>query len=151
MDILWSTLLFAAKWLFIGLIYFALFVVLLAVRREMRQQVRERSQTPSTAAAGRLKVIKAGSDPHLQPGAILALDNETLIGAAQGNHLTLADSFVSGRHAQLRWDGAEWWLEDLGSRNGTFVNGRPSPPHRQQPLPFGATLTIGDVVFELVE
>lgn len=150
MDILWSTLLFTAKWLFIGLIYLALLVVLLAVRREMGLQVWSRVQTPSTAA-GRLKVIKTGSDPHLRPGAILALDNETTIGAAQDNRLTLADRFVSGRHAQLRWDGAEWWLEDLGSRNGTLVNGRPSPPHRQQPVAFGATLTIGDVVFELVE
>src|SRR5262249_7245490 len=36
-------------------------------------------------------------------------------------HLT-GDPFVSGRHAELRWDGTEYRLVDLGSTNGTFVD-----------------------------
>lgn len=150
MDIVWSTLLFSAKWLFIGLIYVVLFVVLIAVRREMRLQVAGKLQIPS-AVTGRLKIIEVGSDPHARSGAILALQNETTIGAAKGNDLVLADRFVSARHARLHWDGVEWWLEDLASKNGTLVNGRPYLPHRKQPVPFGATLAIGDMVFELLE
>jgi pSer/pThr/pTyr-binding forkhead associated (FHA) protein len=42
-------------------------------------------------------------------------------------------------------------VKDLGSKNGTLINGRPCPPQRQQPIPFGATLQIGDMIFELVE
>ena len=150
MDIFWSTILFSAKWLFIGLIYLVLFVVLIAVRREMRLQVAGKLQTPS-AAAGKLRIIEIGSDPHLRRGAVLALQNETTIGANKGNDLVLTDHFISAQHVHLRWDGAEWWLEDLGSKNGTLVNGQPYPPHREQPVPFGATLTIGDMVFELLE
>jgi pSer/pThr/pTyr-binding forkhead associated (FHA) protein len=150
MEIVWGTLLFSAKWLFIGLIYLALFVVLIAVRREMRLQMAGKLQAPS-AAPGRLKIIEAGSDPHARPGAILTLQNETAIGADKGNDLVLADRFVSARHAHLRWDGAEWWLKDLGSKNGTLVNGRLYLPRREQPVPFGATLAIGDMVFELLE
>jgi S1-C subfamily serine protease len=33
------------------------------------------------------------------------------------------DLEVSGRHAELRPSGSGWWIRDLGSRNGTFVNG----------------------------
>jgi hypothetical protein len=150
MDIIWSVLLFSAKWLFIGLIYLALFVVLVAVRREMRLQVAGRLPATS-AAAGRLKIIEAGSDPQARPGAILALQNETAIGADKGNEIVLADRCVSAWHARLRWDGAEWWLEDRDSKNGTWVNGRLYPPHREQPVPFGASLTIGEMVFELLE
>ena len=150
MDIFWSTLLFSAKWLFIGLIYLILFVVVMTVRREMRLQVAGKLQAPS-AAAGRLKIIEPGSDPRFQRGTVLALQNETTIGADKGNDLVLADRFVSSRHACLRWDGAKWWLEDLGSTNGSQLNGRPLPPHREQAVPFGATVGIGDMVFKLVE
>ncbi|MBE7552439.1 MAG: FHA domain-containing protein [Anaerolineales bacterium] len=116
----------------------------------MRLRVVDKLQTPSVAA-GRLKIIIPGSDPQARPGATLSLLNETTIGAGPGNDLVLNDRFVSTRHARLSWDGVEWWLEDLGSRNGTLVNSRPYPSHRPQAVPFGATVQIGDMVFELVE
>lgn len=150
MDVAWGSLLFAAKWLFIGLIYLSLFVVVVAVRREMRLRVADKLQTPSIAA-GQLRVIAAGSDPRIGPGTVLGLQHETTIGAGPGNDLVLGDRFVSTRHARLWWDGIEWWLEDLGSSNGTAINGRPSPAHRPQAVSFGATVQIGDMVFELVE
>lgn len=37
----------------------------------------------------------------------------------------IADDTVSSRHARLRFQQDHWWLEDLGSRNGTFLNGEP--------------------------
>lgn len=47
-----------------------------------------------------------------------------------------ADSAVSRRHAQLTSDGSRWWIEDLGSSNGTYVGavGEPLPtePIRQR-------------------
>lgn len=145
-DVLWSIFLFSARWLFIGLIYAALLVVLAAVRQEMRTRV-----SAAVAQTGQLKVINGGSDPAVRPGALLPLSPETTLGADPGNDLVLADRFISGHHARLRWDGVRWWLQDLGSRNGTFVNGRRYPSHREQPVPAGATLLLGDMVFELTE
>ncbi len=150
MDVTWSTLLFAGKWLFIGIIYFVLLMVVVAVRREMRLQVTLEPAAPG-ATAGRLRVVRNGSDTGLRPGVILPLPNEATLGADRGNDLVLRDNFVSGRHARLNWDGAEWWVEDLGSRNGTFVNGQPMPPHRAQVIPFGATLLVGGIALELEE
>lgn len=150
MDIVWGTLLFAGKWLFITLIYLVLFMVVVVVRREMGLRLTGELQTP-VVAAGRLKIIKGGTDPHARHGTILALPNEATLGSDRENNLVLTDQFVSGRHARLRWDGATWWLEDLGSKNGTFINARQCPPHREQPVPFGATLLLGDMAFELLE
>jgi FHA domain/Domain of unknown function (DUF1707) len=45
------------------------------------------------------------------------------IGRSPECDLPLGDPTVSWRHAELRWMGAEWVLADLGSRNGTRVNG----------------------------
>ncbi len=51
-------------------------------------------------------------------------DGEILIvGREPESGLVLEDRRVSKRHARLQWSGAGWCLEDLGSKNGTLVNG----------------------------
>jgi putative methionine-R-sulfoxide reductase with GAF domain len=51
-------------------------------------------------------------------------DGETLlVGRDPECSLVLEDAQVSKRHARLRWTGEGWALEDLGSKNGTSVNG----------------------------
>jgi ribosomal protein L40E len=47
-----------------------------------------------------------------------------------------ADTGVSRRHAQLTTDGQRWFVEDLGSSNGTFV-GPASGPLPEDPIPVG--------------
>jgi hypothetical protein len=47
--------------------------------------------------------------------------------AVLGRHpdcaIPLADDFISGHHARLAWEAGAWWLVDLGTLNGTLVNG----------------------------
>jgi pSer/pThr/pTyr-binding forkhead associated (FHA) protein len=50
-------------------------------------------------------------------------EGENLIGRDPGLWLSLPLEGVSRRHARLVPRGGEWWIEDLGSTNGTFVNG----------------------------
>lgn len=149
MEVGWGIFLLALKWVFAGLIYFVLFQVVMAVRREMRQRLAEVPHVEA-AAPGKLRLLNGGSDPSLQPGSIIRLQAVTTLGAGRENDVVLGDHFVSNRHARLRWDGAQWWVEDLGSKNGTSISGRPAPPHREQPFAPGDTLNIGDMVFELV-
>jgi len=47
------------------------------------------------------------------------------IGRAADNSLVIPDETVSAHHARLAFQEGQWWLEDLGSRNGTAVNGIP--------------------------
>lgn len=146
----WNSLLFALKWVFIALIYVVLFFVLVVVRREMSQHLSEDKPAPSTAP-GRLKVVNPGSDPRTRPGAIISLRPVTTLGVQPDNDVVLADQFVSRRHARLHWDGVGWWVEDLGSRNGTYINNIRCPSQNPQPVPLGATIHIGDMAFELVD
>ena len=47
-----------------------------------------------------------------------------MIGRSKECEIQLADPNVSRRHAELRQEGAAYWLVDLGSTNGIEVNGR---------------------------
>src|SRR5258708_28007952 len=65
-------------------------------------------------------------------------EGDTLeIGRDPACDLVLEDPRVSKRQARLRWTGAGWALEDLGSKNGTLVNGQ---------VPSGAELQDGDSI-----
>ena len=143
-----NTLLYAGRWLLIGLIYLALFLVLIAVRREMSLRVGSKA-APVANALGRLKVVQPGSDVRLHAGSLLNLAGDSALGAAPDNDLVLGDRFVSGYHARLRWDGQTWWLEDLGSTNGSMVNHNLCLPHTPQPVPTGGLIQVGDMSFEL--
>ncbi len=53
------------------------------------------------------------------------IDGDVLfIGRSTRCDITIADRFLSRRHARVFDSGAGWQIEDLGSRNGTFINGR---------------------------
>jgi hypothetical protein len=144
-----NTLLFAGKWALIGLVYFILIIIVITVRREMVHRT-VGQERPMAVAAGRLKVIESGSDRRILPGKILLLKPDTRLGAEIDNDYVLDDQFVSRYHARLRWDGAIWWIEDLGSSNGTTVDGQICPPRDPRPIRNGASLKLGDMIFELV-
>ena len=57
-------------------------------------------------------------------GETISLSGEmTSIGRASNNDIVVEESGVSRRHAAIRNDPSGFWIMDLGSRNGTFVNG----------------------------
>ena len=62
------------------------------------------------------------------------------VGRLSTNDIVLGDANVSRRHAELRSDGDRWVLTDLGSTNGSLVNGRRAT---KQPLSDDDKLTFG--------
>jgi hypothetical protein len=145
----WNIVLFASKWVLIALVYFVLFLLLVTVRREL--SLRIGSSQPQAAAVGKLKVVQPGSDPRARAGAVLDLAPDSSLGAAPDNQVILGDRFISGHHVRLRWDGNQWWVEDLGSRNGTLLDGRPLTPYRPEAVWPGTNLQVGDMILQLLE
>jgi hypothetical protein len=77
-------------------------------------------------------VDQKSTDPLPSPGLplVVRLENTSvLIGrASRSRNITpdidlSSDNGISRRHAQLTTDGSRWWVEDLGSSNGTYVGG----------------------------
>jgi pSer/pThr/pTyr-binding forkhead associated (FHA) protein len=57
------------------------------------------------------------------PNRIQYFESEdVLIGRDSLCDVQLSDENVSNHHARLRFHHSQWWLEDLGSKNGTFIN-----------------------------
>jgi pSer/pThr/pTyr-binding forkhead associated (FHA) protein len=144
----WSIFLFASKWAFIALIYFILFLLLVTVRREFGQRIH--SRPPQSPAVARLRVVQSGNG-KINSGTVFDLPADATLGAAPDNQVVLADPYVSGHHARLRWDGANWWLEDLGSRNGTLVGGKRAVPYQAESLRAGTDIQIGDTVLRVMD
>ena len=72
---------------------------------------------------------------------------KTLIGRSKDCDVQLTDPNVSRRHAELRQEGASYWIVDLGSTNGIEVNGRRL---RRAKLEHGDRVTLGstEIVFK---
>jgi pSer/pThr/pTyr-binding forkhead associated (FHA) protein len=70
----------------------------------------------------------------------------TLIGRAPENDIILLESKISRRHARITREGSGCTLEDLGSSNGTWLNGERTPPHKPLPLHENDLLKIGQTI-----
>ena len=87
-------------------------------------------------------------EPAQDRGSIFPLDGELTIGRAAGCAVALpADSFVSQVHARVFRREDEYWVEDLGSTNGTLVNGRKI--NGAVPVRRGDRVQIGRSVLEM--
>lgn len=112
---------------FIALIYIFLYQVarvsireLVAIGSAADDDSALRLPGPATA----LEIIDP-ADSSLAIGSRLPLDHYSTVGRRDDNTIVIDDAFVSGAHAQLTFDHGSWWLQDLGSTNGTSLNGAP--------------------------
>jgi FHA domain-containing protein len=127
--------------LFLAVLYGFLWMVARALLRDLRAAARE-----PTVELGRLIVV---ASPSGEPatGAAFALDAITSLGRDVNNSIVLDDEFASAAHAALTYRGRAWYVEDLGSTNGTFVNG--SKLDGLSPIAFGDEIQIGQVRLRL--
>lgn len=84
------------------------------------------------------------------PGKTFALEGDVLtIGRESSNQIAINDAEISRKHSQLVLQGGKYVLTDLGSTNGTFVNGqRLTGQHVLQP---GEVISLGEQISLLFE
>ncbi|MBN9386594.1 MAG: FHA domain-containing protein [Chloroflexi bacterium] len=128
---------------FIFLLYFFIFLVVRTISRELNRPSQradyaqpgyheENYVSPPVSGpipqpggpTGRLVVTDAGNATSVRSGEIFQPGPIMPIGRLPGNALVLDDDYVSSEHALLAWREGRWWLSDVASTNGTFLNGQ---------------------------
>jgi hypothetical protein len=99
-------------------------------RGQLRGLTADLPAAPRRMLLSRLRAWRSRGLPEL-------VGAQLLIGRSSACQIVLGDDTVSRRHAELRFEDGRWLLRDLGSSNGTYVNGR---------LVTEAEVRAGDVV-----
>jgi pSer/pThr/pTyr-binding forkhead associated (FHA) protein len=140
MEITFNVLLWGIRIAFLLLLYVFLIRSFGVLHRAMRTE---------SVAAKALGVLIVERSPARTPrvGERLALRASNTMGRDSGNDIALPDEAASARHATLEVRDGEWFIEDLGSTNGTLVNGvRIERRERVRP---GDEIAIGRIALRL--
>ena len=138
------TELLALRLALIGVIFVFVAVVAVSLRGSVTPRV---ARLPALRNA-RLVVVRAG-ESGMPRGTQFALAGAMVVGRDAEAGIVLADASVSARHATIERRQGAWLVIDLGSTNGTFVDGRRVGRAGAELRPRGE-VAFGNVVLQLV-
>jgi pSer/pThr/pTyr-binding forkhead associated (FHA) protein len=138
-----NLVLLVLKFTFLVLLYLFLLLVVRVVYRDISLISVKRHGQKRTKGTARLILIEGPQEPA---GKVFVLSSETTLGRSPENQIVLTDDSVSQRHARLLKREEEYFLEDLDSTNGTFLEGeRIKEPIR---LNSGDRVKVGRTIFQ---
>jgi hypothetical protein len=103
-------------------------------------------QSLPPSAQDRIQVAYKGNTAQMVPLA----SGTVTIGRGPQNNITLVDPKASQRHAQITWDGVDYRVMDLNSRNGTYLGSTKLLPGIPEVWRRNQTLRIGDTWLRLI-
>ena len=96
-------------YLFLGFVLYSLWI-----------DIKQRTQKPDTASENPIELILKDGETrkfsHHFDGKVVTVGRDPI------NDLHLEDSTISAQHARLSFHHEQWWVEDLRSTNGTYLN-----------------------------
>jgi FHA domain len=127
----------ALKFGFLLVLYLFLLWVVRSAMRDLSRYERAPAAEPVEPPSRRrqesaLPNLRAGVSPHLtvvaamghEPGTTFDVGDGATMGRSDGAQIRVDDPFASSAHARIFPRGEYMYLEDMGSTNGTFLNGR---------------------------
>lgn len=145
-----STVILSARFGLLALLWVFIMIVMWVQRKELvRAAGAMRRQTTAQAPVKRDKARELAviEGPLRGSHMEIASVEDVTIGRGPDNDFQLGDDFASARHARLFRRGSEWFIEDLDSRNGTFVQGtRIDQPER---VSVGTDIKMGRTIVRL--
>jgi hypothetical protein len=152
----------ALKFGFLAVLYlFLLWVARSSMRDLSRIEGGAATADPPEPPAGRgrstLPDLTAGIEPRLEvvaamgyePGTTFDVRHGATLGRSDGADIPIDDPFASSAHARIFNRGGFMYLEDMGSTNGTFLNGRQVKTAER--LKMADTIRIGDSEYRYEE
>lgn len=148
---------------FLALLWMFVLAVLSVIRSDLfgaKVDSRPAAAAVAQAAGRQPKPLKArkkrgapgsvtiADGPQAGVGATLA-DAPVVIGRGSDCQIRLDDDYSSTRHARLFQSEGEWWVEDLGSTNGTYLDGQRVT--RPVPAEIGGSIRIGRTTLNITK
>lgn len=124
MDLSSDTLYQVVRVLFALSLLTFLYLVIRVTMRELQQPMTTAFRPKEPQQRAELMTVPGETGCSIPEGVTFDVQGVVTLGRAPNARITLDDSSVSAQHALLRPLDGSWTIEDLGSRNGTLVNGR---------------------------
>ena len=103
------------------------------------------NKAPASFSDTTIKVISGA-----MRGTELPIRKEVItLGRSTESDIQIHDSLMSRVHCRLEWEDGKWYLNDLGSTNGTWMVGRKVDKRVQ--IPLKTSIRIGNTIFELID
>jgi pSer/pThr/pTyr-binding forkhead associated (FHA) protein len=148
------------KFGFLAVLYLFLLFVARSAGRDLRRT--EERAAPEAPAAGVVDDeaaggLRPGVRPRLvvvaamgkEPGTMFELSDSATLGRGDNSDIRIDDPYASSSHARIFPRGQFMYIEDMGSTNGTLLNGRPL--RRPEQLKVTDTVRIGDSEYRYEE
>ena len=151
----------ALKFGFLAVLYLFLLWVARSAMRDMSRHEDTVSSEPAPPAAPRREPagpdLRAGVEPRLEvvaamgyePGAVIDVGHGATMGRADSSEIKVEDPFASSAHARIFPRGEFMYIEDMGSTNGTYLNGRQLK--KAERLKMADVVRIGDSEYRYQE
>jgi hypothetical protein len=117
------------KFAFIAVLYLFLLWVVRSALKDLSRPAAAHQRTGEAARGERVReaerpvlVVEGGGG--LRAGAAFVLDGSTTIGRSAETDIQIEDAFASSRHARIYERDGYLYIEDMGSTNGTYLNGQ---------------------------
>jgi len=113
----------AVSYIFIFIIFYFVYRVMVMIYLDIKVMSRKKSGLPESDAY--LKLINLRSQFDFLIHESYNIGEEETIGRSRKNSIKIDDPFLSQFHARIFKKGNDYYIEDLGSTNGTKLNGEP--------------------------
>lgn len=131
--------------IFIVILYSIIYYALKIMYKDVKGG--KKKKAPGKKAHG-LEVLQTISNGTLGVGSVIPVTSTISIGRREDNSIVLNDQFVSSYHAKIYVKNNDFYLEDLASTNGTFIND--SKVEGRVRLRVNDQIKMGSTVFKVI-
>ncbi|MFR8927171.1 FHA domain-containing protein [Peptoniphilus senegalensis] len=135
------------RYIFIILIYLFIFSIL----RLMYLDVKSMTNRGDSLDDAYLKVVNRLDSLNFKMQEYYVIDGDITLGRSSRNDIVIKDKFVSKNHLKIIDDNQAYFIEDLGSANGTFLNGAKIEPNEVIELQNNDKIGVGFIQFIFVD
>ena len=111
-----------ATYIFVAVIYLFIFLIIRMIAKDIRTMYRKKT---GEFAGAYLKLINLRHELDYYVDESYEVSEDEIIGRGRKCDIVINDKYLSSRHLRIFKVSGKFYIEDLGSTNGTFLNGSP--------------------------